>query len=659
MEPGDCFVFAGAGVSFSNPSNLPVFWQIRDALLKQLELSEYVLGTHDTDTDKVTIANGLLPEPFLLALHDAGVPVRQWLGDVLGRGKPNAAHHALGQLARRGAAVWTVNFDRLIESASGDQLVVVAWPSEPVAGAQLLKPHGTLSGELIMTARQVLGELPAPWREQLRRDVAGRVVMFIGYSGNDLDFRPIWDDVLQDAQRVIWFDMPERTPALQAHRDQAKRLLLRRTHAAGLLDLRTSRASGDRPANAAQDFVRFCIDNALVEVDSRMVDDLCSERETPVWPRLGAGGPTGQANVLQALGDTAAARASLTRLIRNGPARTAAIRQLAKMTVNHGGRPVARALGVAAAVPPPIGSGRRIREQASRKRITILANRGMHSAVLRATADLAVNSRSTELILRSASERFLISLDTAIVTASTALERAHREQHNILVAHAAFQLAMALIWAERLDEAERCLDEHLEPFASLAANRWVAWSDFARAALLLRSDTADDAEEALRRLELAKTRFQAEALIDGVISVDTITLTAKRRTNETGTFLDDAQRVARRITGRPPSGKLYTRGHRFALEAVDLEVAEYTRTYLVDHDTACATFQPIARSAYPLHQGLGHLGLAMSIDDPQRRNRHARAARDIGTGFGSRLIVARATALLNDAPDASAAVYFC
>jgi hypothetical protein len=40
----------------------------------------------------------------------------------------------------------------------------------------------------------------------LRSDVRGRTVLFIGYRGRDLDFQPIWDQVLSDAAAVVWFD---------------------------------------------------------------------------------------------------------------------------------------------------------------------------------------------------------------------------------------------------------------------------------------------------------------------------------------------------------------------------------------------------------------------------------------------------------------------
>lgn len=110
------------------------------------------------EADKVSVAEGLLPEPFLLALTEAGVPVGEWPSRRLGVGRPNATHRFVAGLAEAGARVWTVNFDRLIEGAAPG-LRAVAWPGIPMADTQLAKPCGTLGGELIVTARQVLQPL--------------------------------------------------------------------------------------------------------------------------------------------------------------------------------------------------------------------------------------------------------------------------------------------------------------------------------------------------------------------------------------------------------------------------------------------------------------------------------------------------------------------
>ena len=134
-----------------------------------------------------------------------------------------------------------MNFDTLIERASPSMLRC-AWPSTPSGDAQLLKPHGTLTGQLIVTADQVLKGLEPPWERQ-RADVEGRTVIFVGYSGWDLDFQPLWNDALQAADTVLWFDMPD--PAEQ----ERKRRLLHAVERSGWLEFpqRSTPTPGTRP----------------------------------------------------------------------------------------------------------------------------------------------------------------------------------------------------------------------------------------------------------------------------------------------------------------------------------------------------------------------------------------------------------------------------
>jgi hypothetical protein len=211
IKADELFVFAGAGVSRSMPASLPVFDELRDEVLKRLGLEQYM--RHEGGSDSIEesapqrVAGDLAPELFMLGLSEAHIAVESWLAEVLKGKEPNAAHHALARLAAEGSRVWTVNFDTLIEQASGHTLRTVAWPASPSPDAQLLKPHGSVGGELIVTARQVIERLGDTWLERLRSDIYGRTVLFIGYRGRDLDFQPVWDEVLSEAAAVIWFDV--------------------------------------------------------------------------------------------------------------------------------------------------------------------------------------------------------------------------------------------------------------------------------------------------------------------------------------------------------------------------------------------------------------------------------------------------------------------
>ncbi len=102
-----------------------MFNQIRDHLLVQLNLDQYVPGDEEP-TRKAMVGAGLAPEPFMLALQRSDIDITGWLLALLGGGAPNAAHRVLVQLSQAGAAVWTVNFDKLIERAEEGVLPVGA-----------------------------------------------------------------------------------------------------------------------------------------------------------------------------------------------------------------------------------------------------------------------------------------------------------------------------------------------------------------------------------------------------------------------------------------------------------------------------------------------------------------------------------------------------
>lgn len=164
----DLFIFAGAGVSMSTPTSLPLFNWMRDALLEQLGFNDYVQRDPGAArTAKQKIVQDTAPEPFFGKLTDAGTDLSSWLVDVLkpGDARPNAARHALAELCASGAKVWTVNFDPFIEEAARalDQpLETVAWPREPKRQStigELLKPHDSLDGKVIITPADVLKPL--------------------------------------------------------------------------------------------------------------------------------------------------------------------------------------------------------------------------------------------------------------------------------------------------------------------------------------------------------------------------------------------------------------------------------------------------------------------------------------------------------------------
>ena len=441
MKADEVFVFVGAGASCSAPAGLPMFNWMRDAILEQLDLLDFVESKSTAGSPEVEVARGLAPEPFFLALQRSGIEIVPWLEAVLSGGQPNAAHAAVAQLAAGGARVWTVNFDHLIERASTPSLDVLAWGDDPSPGAQLLKPHGTLGRKLIVTAEQVLAGLVPRWEQRLREDTRGRTVVFLGYSGRDLDFHPIRDDVLRGADRVLWVGKDD---------EERKRLILRSVDASGRLDFLSPAATpvpGQQP-NQSWDFVDWCERNGLATVPAAtvpadLIDQLFDEVPPYTYPPHTSDSPTrARAHVQEILGSTRGARHTYLRLLGRGPGRLTAAKEIASLTLNHGRRPTALALLVPR-ILPPIGRLAGARTGLERKRLTVLAKLGKHSAVLKATSRLPADCVSTLLILRSASLRVGGSLTEAAAVAEEATRRAHDERHNVRIAHAAYQLMTA------------------------------------------------------------------------------------------------------------------------------------------------------------------------------------------------------------------------
>lgn len=655
-EAAELFVFVGAGVSISPPSSLPMFNWLRDEILDQLELDAYVADRPQSDAARVAVAAGLAPEPFMSDLLLGKVELYPWLEEVLD-GLPNAVHHALAQLAKRGARVWTVNFDRLIETADLS-LRTLAWPDAPDPLADVIKPHGSLGGRLIVGADQVLRGLDPHWRKRLADDVDRRTVVFVGYSGRDLDFQPVWDDVLKSAREVLWFDQPDPDNPDLVDEAQRRRLLLREVDARGALTLVPApdppeAVDANARPNSGAHFVSWCADRGLVAVDPALLAQMFEPAEIH-YPALEGDHARARVTMLGHLGDYRAAQRERIAMLRRPGSRRDALAGLVEAAVTEADRPV-RAMMMATRALPPVGRFAAIRERAERKRLTALHREARHEAVLRATAHLDEKSLSTLLILRATALRLLGSLDEAAALADDAFHRARAEDHAVRAAHAAFQKAIALVWAERIAEAGLCLENELRPFASLAANRWVAWGHFIEGALAVR---AGDAPSALAGFGLSERLFAAEALMDGVVSVRLARLAARRLDGDDARWRAEVGRIRQRDDGGGKDWRFYAQRSDISGLALALEEGEFARIHSRDPERARNSFARAASGRYPLFAGLGEVGLALSADGGERET-HARRALDIAKPIGARLIITRAQALLSEEPGQGTEMFFC
>jgi SIR2-like domain len=644
----DLFVFAGAGVSIAPPAGLPAFNAMRAEILTQLHLSDYVLRSEDRhdETPKTRIAGGLAPEPFMLALRENGVDIEAWLDQTLNGGQPNAVHHALAQLARAGAAVWTVNFDTLIERVPGTPVTALAWPENPVDGFTLYKPHGSLPGPLIVTARQVLKGIDREWKEALGRAVADRLVVFVGYSGRDIDLLPLWDDVLTLSRTVLWFDFLD-----DAERARREALLPTTIAARGMLEF----APSSEGSNPSSDFVDWLVRNHLVTLNREMVTLLGDLPQRPAFPPLGRPLGRAEAAVRGLLGDARGGRRVYRRMLLFERNRLRTVRDMTALAVNQGGPPTAHVLGVVARMP---FLPRHVRAIAERKRLTVYSRVGEHRKVLAGTVRLDGSALSTLLILRAEALRITASLDDAAEMAAEAHRRAMAEEgaDPVRVAHAAYQQAQALLWAERLTDCRRCLDDQLRPAAAIAAARWLAWADFIAGGLALRDG---DTEHARRLYELSEARFRGEGLGDGIVSVQTARLTMCRQLGDADGFRQALEALTQSTRRATRHVTYYARGHRFTAEAVLIERAEFARTYS-SMDEAKRLYAEVARSEFPLQAALGELGLGLIAVERSTARHPLTDALATAERIGARLVARHADAALTAAggsrPDP---VFFC
>jgi hypothetical protein len=184
-------LFLGAFLSSRAPSSLPTAddfkWELADSLWRigkpslPAGLSQEQVRAALSDSTFSNLPPELVVDEVLGRAHLAPGDVLSFVGDAV----PNLNHRVVAALLDRGIArVVTTNFDELIEVSR----------TARDASADIAKLHGTIShpNELAIRLPQIgRGVMSRRLRSRVRSELDGRQLVIIGYSGRDLDLRPV------------------------------------------------------------------------------------------------------------------------------------------------------------------------------------------------------------------------------------------------------------------------------------------------------------------------------------------------------------------------------------------------------------------------------------------------------------------------------------
>lgn len=590
-EPERLTLLLGAGASVSAPANLPLFAQLRARLLDDLRIPNELRD----------LASRLSPEVFMQVLSDGGLPLVSWLRDALGRAEPNAIHFSAASLLRRGAVVWTVNVDELIEAAAGDWIRdrTAVWgrrwnsPSD-LATARLLKPHGTLSeGELLFRSAQVVRPLAERWRARLERDISERHVVVLGYRGADVDIRVVLDGLLCEAERVDWFEFTGQ------HDEVAARLPA--TMSAGILH---ARPAPSEEANPSVAFLSWLIAGTRygAELEPGLVA-LAGTGGGRAVPPIPGEFPLAAAELLSRIGARDAARGRFGEALRRGSVRPRlrALKELIRLAAwrdERWLRPIRRA----AVLSPVVFPGR---AWLRRVNMTLLTNSGRHDLVLELTEvpSRARRVKPSTLSVRAAALRYEGSMEEARATAARALTLAQEQGDPDSVAFAAFELSIASAWSGAISDAESALALFFDGYDALASVRWIGWARFQRACVRIHNE---DGLGALLDLADARTLFEADNLPIGVADTLIVQLTASRMLRDSNLF-DATLASLESIRPSVPDWTAVTSA------AISLEVAEHARMRGDPHRAAS-----IYREVVDARQGLHTITALVGLGEIER-----------------------------------------
>jgi tetratricopeptide (TPR) repeat protein len=595
----------GAGASLAAPAGRPLFDAIREALVSPLEL----------DLEERAWQR-FAPEALLSRLHVAGIDIDHELRGMLGGGFPNALHMTSVELLRRGNAVWTTNFDELIEEAAEQadirfhRLLPGGNPRCRCDLGHLVKVHGTLSGdEVLARSEQVMVPLQAGWLERLKGDLENAEVAVVGYAGADIDLRPGLRGALSGSYSAIWFGRP-------SDRDPLERRFARLLDARAL-ELKVS----ERPDLEALSWAR---ERDLTRaVSSEAWDQAKQAIQLPRRAAQYAPNDLLRGRVLDDFGRGVEAREFYGRALRSGPRRRLAARALYSSGLMHGTqwRPaVISALNAACATPARW-------RWPHRQRLPYLTwNVPPDKRLPMLERSLALFDDDPDLLVCAANA-------AKEVDPSRAVELGLRAQQDVLdgaeprdTAWATFILSLAYRWLGDVSKAVEQAARLADGYDSLAGPVWVAWGYFESGAVAALEGNLDLARQ---QMQLAVEVFASVGSIFtfdawcGLLSVE------RTRGDE-----DGAREAYRHALELVDDGSLR---RRFKREVFMVEQAEFAR-HRKNLDEARSMYDELARSPTLAQELLGLLGLAevqrQGGDKPEAGLRALRRSAEVGFGYG-------------------------
>lgn len=545
--PAKLTLVFGAGASWASPSERPLFRAVHRSLFDAVGVR--------IDAERRWL---MAPEALLSRLADRGVDIDGQLRLMLAGGEPNALHYAAAAALGRGAAVWTTNFDELIESATTHlgveyhRLVPGDEPSCSCGRGHLFKVHGTLSGQTVAArSEDVLQPLDEGWARRLRADLADAEVAVVGYAGADVDLRTALRGALAGSTAAEWFEIEAGGEALSQRFGDAL--------TSGRLHVRID----DRPDLT---FLAWAAARGLAEQTPAKVDQAARGALVDVVPPTAA---VGADELLRGLiaddfGDFRQARQYYRRGALRGPDRRRSAAAVLSTGLIHGAiwRPaVSVALKAACATPLP-------RLLPHRQLILYLTWSGQTEAAWRAAQRVLARfgDGDPRLQLQAANLAKECSPADGARLAKAAQEAFIGRREARAAAWATLCRSLSLRWLGQLDDAETQAGALADGLDALAAPVWRAWGHFELGCVAC---LRGDAGGAVLQLREARDVFAAAGAENFVFDALCAELAAQRQLG--GDEIDAVHQEARSMLDRG------LRTSRFAREVLRIEEAELAR----------------------------------------------------------------------------------